>query len=201
MKRILIAEGDGQAVHRRATRHTATAEIFTPPTNPAQSIRDGAGIRLTVQPDGNWQLTTIDAYTPTDPNRTRELAITRGDLRQPNTTRTVADVHLPDTLTASDAYAIICTLADRFRWSHAIFDRDDLGNGDDLTDEHWQRITATQAWHNLSDRVHTLVHRSDLLDEVIEQARIRCTECCTLLNHTPADTEPARCPTRCDIEP
>ncbi len=202
MRRVIITEGDGQPVYRRAIRHAATAEVYLPPANPAQSIHDGAGVRLAVRPDGSWQVAVLSANRPAVPPGQaagRETVVAGGDLGHQEATTL-----LPD-LTDHEAQALVDVLAKRFGWAYVLYDRSDIDDklGDErapLTDEQWRRVHHCGAWDELSEHIRIFVRRADLLAGVIEQARITCEFCSALLDPPTGQGEPARCST-CQTEP
>jgi hypothetical protein len=207
MRRIIITEGDGDPVLRRATRHSATAEVYLPPVNPAQSTSDGPGVRLAVGPDGTWQVAAIAARRSTaerDRARDRETVVASGDLTRQSVTAgalTTDAATMPD-LTDTYAQSIVRALAHRFGWAYVLYDRAEFDDriGDELTDQQWQRLRHTPACNELSHRIRSLVHGTGLLTDVIDRARIRCEFCATLLDPPPPPDEPARCPI-CQSDP
>jgi hypothetical protein len=202
MRRVIITTGDGQPLYRRATRQAATVEVYLPHANPAQSTRDGPGVRLAVQPDGTWQVAAITAYRPsTQPDRPhdRETVVASGDLTAPVPGATPSGTH---SVSDTDAQALVRALAHRFGWAYVLYDRTEIAErvGADLTDAQWQRIRQTSAWDELSEHLRSFAHRAGLLTEVIEQAHLRCEFCTAPLDQPPPPGEPPRCPT-CQTDP
>jgi len=107
-------------------------------------------------------------------------------------------VLLPEWLTDAEARELLASLAVRFGWVYAVWDRVDLthelsANADgqvryEPTDEQFDRVVKTSEWDTVSEVAYRSVEAGGVLREALLEAGLECVDCGTPLTDPPEAT-------------